>query len=475
MTISKKALSFYNLVKLKGGNKMELKNESKFDVWRQRFGYGVSDLACNFIWQMITLYLMFFYTDVMKLSPVSIGFMFVVTRIIDGGTDLLIGYCIDHTHTKWGQSRPYFLFGAAPFAIFAVLAFSVPDISQTGKLIYAYITYIGLSFTFTVVNIPMASILPNLTSDGQERTVLSTYRKFFGFLGATIVSATTLKLVDYFGGGNQAFGFRIVMIIFGIAGCLLFWVTFANVKEKVVLKRQHVTLKETLKSLMKNKPWLIFALNILFMWTGYFIQTAALVYYYVAVVQSKELSITIASIMSIVPLCANFMVPFLASKLGKRNLYVSSAFIQLVGIVIIMFGGSQHVIILAGAVVTALGYGMKESIYFSMQADPVDYGKWKTGVDTSGSLSAVNGFLGKVAQAVAGGISGSLLAWGAYNSEALVQSANAILAIKIMYLYIPIFLLVCSIITMLFYKLDEQFPIIKAELEAREAALEGIE
>ena len=139
----------------------------KQQIWKQRIGYGVSDFACNLIWQMISLYLLYFYTDVMSLSAKSIAFMFVVTRFIDGGTDLLIGYCIDHTRTRWGKSRPYFLFGAIPFALFAVLAFSVPDISQSGKLIYAYVTYIGLSFTYTVVNIPMASILPSLTTDTQ--------------------------------------------------------------------------------------------------------------------------------------------------------------------------------------------------------------------------------------------------------------------------------------------------------------------
>ena len=106
----------------------------KQQIWKQRIGYGVSDFACNLIWQMISLYLLYFYTDVMSLSAKSIAFMFVVTRFIDGGTDLLIGYCIDHTRTRWGKSRPYFLFGAIPFALFAVLAFSVPDISQSGKL-----------------------------------------------------------------------------------------------------------------------------------------------------------------------------------------------------------------------------------------------------------------------------------------------------------------------------------------------------
>lgn len=446
----------------------EIPGNIKKQIWKQRIGYGSSDFACNLIWQMISLYLLYFYTDVMSLNGASIAFMFVVTRFIDAGTDLLIGYCIDKTHTRWGKSRPYFLFGAIPFALFAVLAFSVPDISNTGKLIYAYVTYIGLSFMYTVVNIPMASILPSLTANTEERTALSTSRKFFAFLGSTVVSATALNLVDKLGNGNEALGFRIVMIIFGIAGCALFFFTFAAVRERVTTTATKATLKESLVSLTKNKPWMVFALNILFMWGGFFIQTSAIVYYYTTVVGSKSLSVTIATIMSVVPMLANFLVPALAKRLGKRNLYVTAAAVQLAGLLIIWMGGMNHPVILAGAVITALGYGIKESIYFSMQADPVDYGEWKTGVNTAGSLSAINGFLGKVAQAAAGGISGLLLAWGGYQGGAAAQSANALTAIRAMYLYIPIIMLVCSIITMCFYRLDKIYPQIKAELEARQ-------
>lgn len=447
-----------------------LPSNIKRQIWQQRIGYGVSDFACNLIWQMISLYLLYFYTDVMSLDAKAIAFMFVVTRFIDAGTDLLIGYCIDKTHTRWGKSRPYFLFGAVPFALFAVLAFSVPNISPVGKLIYAYITYIGLSFMYTVVNIPMASILPSLTANTEERTSLSTSRKFFAFLGATVVSATALKLVDKLGSGNEALGFRIVMIIFGIVGCLLFFFTFAAVKERVKTISTKATLKESLVSLSKNKPWLIFAVNILFMWGGYFIQTSAIVYYYTTVVGSKNLSVTIATIMSIVPMLANFLVPSLAKRLGKRNLYISAAIVQLLGLVIIWLGALNQPIIIAGAIITALGYGIKESIYFSMQADPVDYGEWKTGVNTAGSLSAINGFLGKVAQAAAGGISGLLLSWGQYSGGAAVQTAEALIAIKAMYLYIPMLMLICSIITMLFYNLDKIYPQIKAELEQRQGS-----
>lgn len=448
---------------------MDVLNEQTqpMSKWRQRIGYGVSDLACNLIWQMISLYLLFFYTDIMELSAAAVSLMFVLTRFADGITDLLVGYLIDHTNTRWGKSRPYFLYGAIPFALFAFLCFNVPDISATGKLVYAYITYFGLSCAYTLVNVPMASILPSLTNDANERTALSTSRKFFGFLGATIVSSTALTLVNRLGHGNQIVGFRLVMAIFGIIGCGLFFFTFFNVRELPVVSTEKVSLKNVLSSLRKNKPWLIFALNILFMWTGFFIQTSALVYYFAVVVKSQGLSITVATIMSIVPMFANFLVPMIAKRLGKRNLYISASLVQLFGLLIMLIAGIDHAVILVGAFISAIGYGMKESIYFSMQADPVDYGEWKTGLNVSGSLSAINGFLGKVAQALAGGIAGAFLAWGNYRPGVAVQSSQAIVAIKAMYLYIPMILIVCSVVTMLFYQLDRIYPEIKRELEER--------
>lgn len=435
--------------------------------WRQRIGYGVSDLACNLIWQMISLYLLFFYTDIMQLSAAAVSLMFVLTRFADGITDLVVGYLIDHTNTRWGKSRPYFLYGAIPFALFAFLCFNVPNISEAGKLVYAYITYFGLSCAYTLVNVPMASILPSLTNDANERTALSTSRKFFGFLGATIVSSTALTLVNSLGHGNQIVGFKLVMAIFGIIGCGLFFFTFLNVREIPVASTEKVSLKNVLLSLRKNKPWLIFALNILFMWTGFFIQTSALVYYFAVIVNSQRLSITVATIMSVVPMFANFLVPMIAKRLGKRNLYISASLVQLFGLLIMMLAGVDDVVILVGAFISAIGYGMKESIYFSMQADPVDYGEWKTGLNVSGSLSAINGFLGKVAQALAGGIAGAFLAWGNYRPGVAVQSSQAIVAIKAMYLYIPMILIVCSVVTMLFYQLDKIYPEIKRELEER--------
>ena len=441
---------------------------TKMMLYKQRIGYGLGDFACNLIWQVISLYLLYFYTDVMELNPMNISFMFIICRIIDGGTDLLVGFLIDKTHSRWGKSRPWFLFGAIPFALAAILAFSVPDIAPTGKLVYAYITYIFLSFMYTVVNTPLASILPALTSDMNERTVLTTYRKFFAFFGSTLVSATALTLVSMIGQGNEALGFRFVMGLFGVIGCICFFLTFLLVKENnLVQSEKTATLKETVKSLFQNKPWKLFALNILFMWTGYFLQSSALIYYYRYSLQKNEMAAVVATIMSIVPMFANLFVPFLSRQLGKRNLYSVTAFIQMAGLIVIMLSGTNDAMIIFGAIISAAGYGAKESIYFSMQADPVDYGEWKTGIQASGTLSSINGFLGKVAQAIAGGLSGLLLAIGGYVNGAAIQSTQTIISINAMYLYIPIILLICSMITMHFYTLDKELPSIQKDLKTR--------
>ena len=175
-------------------------NNQSIGKWRQRIGYGSSDFACNLIWQMISLYLLYFYTNVMHLNAAAVSVMFLVTKVFDGVTDLIVGFLIDKTNTRWGKSRPWILFGAIPFGITSVLAFSVPNISQTGMLIYAYVTYILLSLSYTIVNIPMASILPSLTEDPQERTVLASCRTFFSSIGSTVVSAFALNIIWFFGG-----------------------------------------------------------------------------------------------------------------------------------------------------------------------------------------------------------------------------------------------------------------------------------
>ncbi|MGN0173343.1 MAG: glycoside-pentoside-hexuronide (GPH):cation symporter [Acutalibacteraceae bacterium] len=448
--------------------------EKPIGKWRQRLGYGSSDFACNLIWQMISLYLLYFYTNVMKLDAAAIALMFLITKFIDGVTDLIVGFLIDKTHTRWGKSRPWILFGAVPFALFAFLAFNVPDFSMTGKIVYAYITYSLLSLSYTVVNIPMASILPALTDDAQERTNLATTRICFSSIGSTVVSSLALPLVAFFGSGNEVVGFKWVMLIFGVVGALVFFFTFFNTRETNLRENtEKVNIWKNIKVLAKNGPWRLFALNIVWFFGGYVIQLGAIVYYFKYNLNNAALASVAATITTLVPLAANLAVPFITKKLSKRNVMQLGGLVQIIGILVIFFSGQNVAAAMVGVVISALGSGLRQTVYFSMQPDPVDYSEWKDGVNISGTLSAVNGFIGKVAMALASSLSAMLLGWGGFNADVATQSASALSSISAMYIWIPIVFIILDMITMSFYKLDKQYPQIMKELEERNQSKEA--
>ena len=171
--------------------------------WGKRIGYGIGDLGCNLVFSTMASYLMVFYTDVFGITAAAAGTMMLVTKFIDALTDTGMGLIVDRTHTKWGQGRPYFLIGAIPFAIFTFMTFYIPDFGSRGKLIWAYITYCLLCTAYTVVNIPLNTIVPRLTSDVHERDILVSTRMICAMIGTAIVMSITAPMVKFFGGGGK--------------------------------------------------------------------------------------------------------------------------------------------------------------------------------------------------------------------------------------------------------------------------------
>ena len=438
-------------------------------VWRQRFGYGVADFACNLVWQMMSLYLMFFYTDVVGLVAAQVGIMFLVTRLVDGIADVCMGLIIDKTESKWGKSRPWFLWGAIPFGILSIAPFYVPKIGLTGELIYAFITYLGLSLAYTVVGIPLSSILPSLTRDPQERTMLATVRMILAILGSTTVSICTLPLVKILGGDSRANGFLWTMVIFAVSGTAMFIYTFFNVEEKYTVRQEHMTIKRAFSSLKGNTAWYIFAVNIVFLWGAHFLSQGTLIYYFTYNVGRPDLAVIAAGLTTLVPLAGAFSVPLLARWLQKRTVYMIACVINLAGIGLMILANAAIVPLMVGLVISVIGFGLLKTIYFSMQADPVDFGEWKTGISAPGMLSSVNGFITKVALAFSGMISGAMLSAAHYVPNQ-PQQKSALLAIKLNYLVIPAGLTIVSMIVMSFYHLDKIYPQIRADINTREKA-----
>ena len=233
--------------------------------FKEKVGYGLGDFAYNLVFSTLMLYLMFFYTDVFGIPAAAVGTLMLVISVWDAVSDPLMGGIADRTTTRWGKFRPYLMWLAVPFAVSTALTFTTPPFSVSGKIIYAYITYFLLMTVFTAINVPYSALSGVMTDDSIERTGLNAYRMGFSQFGNLLVGAGTLPLVALLGSGNQALGYQLTMVIFGILALVLFLVCFYATRERISPPEgQKKSLKADLRMLMMNRPWqIIFIVGIL--------------------------------------------------------------------------------------------------------------------------------------------------------------------------------------------------------------------
>lgn len=434
--------------------------------WRKRIGYGIGDLGCNLVFSTMASYLMVFYTDVFGITAAAAGTMMLVTKFIDALTDTGMGLIVDRTHTKWGQGRPYFLFGAVPFAIFTFMTFYIPGFGSSGKLVWAYISYCLLCTAYTVVNIPLNTIVPRLTSNIHERDVLVSTRMVCAMIGTAIVMSITAPLVNFFGGGNEARGYLITMTLYGIAAMCIFFFTFASTEEVVppTVSQKHSSLKEDFKGLT-GQAWILFLLN-LFYFSLYVVRSTTVIYYFkYNLGRTDWLSLVgILGILSGLPML--LLLPALEKKYSKRSLMFFSVLLYIAGDLLIYVGRNSSACLLIGLVITGLGiYGIF-GITFAMQPDVIDYSEYKKNASVSGLIAAFQGFFVKGGMGLTSFIIGAFLKNGGYVANA-VQTEKALSYIEICFIWIPIVL--CTLIAILtyFYKLDGLRKDMTNELEAR--------
>ena len=422
--------------------------------WGKRIGYGMGDLGCNLVFSTMASYLMVFYTDVFGITAAAAGTMMLVTKFIDALTDTGMGLIVDRTHTRWGQGRPYFLFGAVPFAVFTFMTFYIPDFGNTGKLIWAYVSYCLLCTAYTVVNIPLNTIVPRLTSDTHERDILVSTRMICAMIGTAIVMSITTPMVEFFGKGNDAKGYLITMTIYGIVAMLIFFFTFASTEEVVppTVSQKHSSLREDFKGLT-GQAWILFMLN-LFYFALYVVRNTTVIYYFKYNLGRTEwLSLVgILGILSGFPML--LMLPELAKKYSKRSLMFFSVGLFTVGDLLIFFGKNSAACLLSGLVITGLGmYGIF-GITFAMQPDVIDYSEYKKNVSIAGLIAAFQGFFVKGGMGLTSFIIGAFLKNGGYVANA-EQTPKALTYIEICFIAIPLVLCLLIAVCTYFYKLDD--------------------
>jgi GPH family glycoside/pentoside/hexuronide:cation symporter len=427
---------------------------------KEKIGYGLGDTAANFIFQTMIVFQLSFYTDTYGLAAAAAGTLFMVVRVWDAVFDPLMGLIADRTNTRWGKFRPWILWTAAPFGLMGVLTFMTPDFGPSGKLIYAYVTYILLMMVYSANNLPYSALTGVITGDIRERTSLSSYRFVCAMLGAFVVQCLALPMVKYFGHGDNARGYRTTMGLLSLVAVGLFVVTFLTVRERIQPDpgQKSPTLRD-FAGLARNGPWIaLFALTVL-IFVGYTMRAGAMVYYFKYFVGQEDLfSVFNVCGLAAVIIGIVFSTP-LAVRFGKRELYIVSLFLSAVFMSVFLVIPAHAVgLMFAVEVLRQLTYGLTTPLLWVMMADVADYGEWTTGRRATGIVYSALVFGLKVGLGLGGGIGGWVLARYGYVPNA-AQSPHALLGIRLTASVLaatPYFL---GVVCLLFYKIGKQLNI----------------
>ena len=440
--------------------------------WKVRLSYGCGDTACNVVYGMISTVLTLFYTDYVGVSPATVGLVMLLSRIFDGGSDVIMGLIVQKTNSKWGKSRPWVLWISLPYTLAAVLLFTVPHSTNLVQFLYIFVTYnLCTTVCYTAINVPYGSLSAMMTRSSGERDMLSIVRMGMSPFGRILAVTCTLPLVKVFG-DDQAAWIK-TMTLWAIVAMILLVICFKNCEEKVVVKQEQtkVNTGKTFKALFSNQYfWACLMLwmmqNVIYTVTG-----TILPYYCKYVFHNDTLYSSLYLVETLVLVGVTFLSPALVKKFGKRNMSLIGVTFALVGHLAFFLNPSSFAWTLASCVIRGIGLAPLNSIIFGFLGDAVDFGHWKSGIRQESLVFAAGSVGAKVGGGLTSAIMTSLLSMAGYVSAtngSQVQPQSAINMIIDLYKFGPMLVWIIIIIVLYFYKLDKQYPQIMKELNERE-------
>ena len=446
----------------------------------EKIGYGFGDMSSSMFWKLFSYFLPFFYSNVFGLSLADAGVLMLVTRIWDAVSDPMMGIIADRTKTRWGKYRPYLLFFALPFALCGVLLFTTPE---TGKTIWAYVTYILMMTVYTGINVPYGSLLNVMTADSDEKSVLSSFRMFFAYGGSFIALFAWEPLCNMFDkarvvteGANglasistSPEAWNKAMLVIAACCFVLFILSFLMTKEHVK-SESTVSVGQVLKLLLKNKPWWLMigaalASNLFntvrgtttaYFFSDYIVKTVEMAPQWAFLV-SASIFLSIGEIANMVGVV--LAVP-MSKHLGKKSTYILSMTV-LIGLSITFFflpattGG--YWAMLAFQILISIFTGVVSPLVWSMYADVADYSELKDGTASTGLIFSS----ASMAQKFGGAFGGAAVMWmlaafGYDTTAGVVQTETAITGLRILMSWIPAAVAALAILVVWFYPLTKQ-------------------
>ncbi len=455
-----------------------MKGQIKF---KEKVGYGFGDFASSMFWKLFSMFLMIYYTDVVELSPASVGTMFLLTRLWDGLNDPIMGIVSDRTRTSMGKFRPYLLWVAIPFGIIGVLTFSTPDLGPSGKLIYAYVTYTLMMMVYTAINVPYSSLMGVMTSDTKERTSLASFRFIGAYSGGIFMTATVPYLLDFFknSGSDDAQSYQFTVAIYALVAAFFFIMTFLWTKERVKPLEEKSSIKKDLKDLAKNNQWFIMlgaGIAVLIFnslrdgsimyYFKYFVKDQTLAFF--GEVQWDKLAGAYMTLWLVTNLLGVLLAKPMSAKFGKKKTFMGAMLVACVFSAVFYFVDPNSIAVIFGLnILIGLSAGIVLPLIWSMYADIADFSEWKTGRRATGLVFSSSSMSQKMGWTLGGAITGWLLA--AYGFEANAeQSVESLKGIRLMISIYPAIGALLSVVILGLYKLTDEFMDgITTELEAR--------
>ena len=458
--------------------------------WRQRIGFSAGDLAQNLIYQTVSIWLLFFYTNVYGLAPASSAVMFLVVRIIDVIWDPVVGAFIDKANPPWGKYRSWLLFAGFPLAGFAILCFWN---GFSGSLLYAYITYVGMSMCFTLINVPYGALNSSLTRDTEEITVLTSVRMLFANLAGLIIKTlplviaifapkayneTTGRMEAVYNTPEAAPAWFITMSIFALVGLALLIFCFVESKERIVMdadETSEVKVSDLWMELVRNKPLRVLSIFFIVAFTTMSISNAADSYFMTYNINASPLMTTAFMWMGTIPAFIFLpLVPAIKKKIGKAGMFRMFLGISIVGMIIMYIVVSIPSLktcfpllcliqfIKSAGVLVATGY------MWALVPEVVTYGEYQTGRRVAAIVNAIICIFMKAGMALGGVIPGLVLSWVGFNSVSQNQSPLAEQGILWLVTLIPAVLFFLAIFVIGKYELsDERMDEINMEISKR--------
>ena len=447
----------------------------------EKIGYGFGDMSSAMFWKLCSYFLPFFYSNVFGLSLADAGILMLVTRIWDAVSDPMMGLIADRTKTRWGKYRPYLLFFALPFAVCGILLFTTPE---TGKTVWAYVTYILMMTVYTGINVPYGSLLNVMTADSDQKSVLSSFRMFFAYGGSFIALFVWEPLCNMFDktrvvAENAAGGLASIstspeawhkaMIVIASFCFILFIISFLLTKEHVK-SESTVSVGKDLKLLLKNKPWWLLigaalASNLFntvrgtttaYFFSDYILKTVEMAPQWAFLV-SAGIFLSIGEIANMIGVV--IAVP-MSKRLGKKTTYMVSMAVLIVLSIAFFFLPATTVgywAMLFFQIVISTFTGIISPLVWSMYADVADYSELKDGTASTGLIFSSASMAQKFGGAFGGSAVMWLLAAFGYNTVAgAVQTDTAILGLRILMSWGPALVAALSILVVWFYPLTKK-------------------